>query len=39
MKTLLILICLWQRVTEAWSDDDPYDPTWMDREKWEISRI
>ena len=36
---LLVLVCLWQKVVEAWSDDDPYDPTWMDQTAWQITRI
>jgi len=40
MKFLVVLTCLWQEFLDTWfNDDEPYDPSWMDRNAWEYSRI
>ena len=39
MKFLTYLIGVWYKLTELFSDDEPYDPEWMDRNAWSYSRM
>ena len=39
MRFLIILTCLWQEFLQMFSDDEEFDPGWMDETAWQISRL
>ena len=39
VKMLATLLVAFQRFCDLFSDDEAYDPSWMDRRKWEQTRV
>jgi len=39
MKFLATLIVWFQNFCEIFSDDEPYDPSWMDATNWQLTRL
>lgn len=39
VKFIATLMVAFQKFTELFSDDEDFDPTWMDAEKWRKTRV
>ena len=38
-KILASLLVVFQKFAGLFDDDDGYDPSWMDAERWQLTRI
>lgn len=39
IKFLATVLVAFQKICDAFSDDEAFDPTWMDADRWQLTRL